>query len=153
MSPFPISEFQHYTLQKIHGQIQPEEWRFSRRMERYHSSDAQSQKHGGTFSRGPGRTTVTYCRALPEGRVDFLKKIIDVIADLFPVALALIFATVVVLSVCHATTAAVGRVDRGASTSQQPPAISQGGQPSTADDVADAVRSGEWEMFMPWQGP
>ncbi|MBI4964812.1 MAG: hypothetical protein HY913_16170 [Desulfomonile tiedjei] len=78
-----------------------------------------------------------------------MKKIASVIADLFPVAVALIFVVVVILSVCHATSPLKERNARGTSVNL-PQVDFVPRDHSRADaDAAEALRSGEWELLVP----
>jgi hypothetical protein len=77
-----------------------------------------------------------------------VKKIINSIADLFPVVLALIFVVVVILTVCHATTS-LRDTAKQSSFLNRPDQISvQSEKPRADDNVENAVHSGELEMLV-----
>lgn len=81
--------------------------------------------------------------------MDLLRKVINTIADLLPVGLALIFVAVVILSVCHATTALQQRTDSDTCVNQSQQVQAPRSQAGGEDDIKEALRSGEWQALVP----
>jgi hypothetical protein len=86
--------------------------------------------------------------------MDSLKKAANIIADIFQVALALVFVAIIVLSVCHATNPMSNTTSRSsfANTADEQ-RVAPRDQTKPDNDLESALHSGEWDMFMFPQGP
>lgn len=77
-----------------------------------------------------------------------MKKIINTIADLFPVVLALIFVVVIILTVCHATSSLKDTAKQSSFLRQPDQTYVQREKPRADDNIDNAVHSGELEMLV-----